>query len=160
MKSGFRYGSYSCNEVLITTLSFAIYRIRSRYLQCVRDGVGDRLITFNQTALNLPGFRNAGWGHHSEIKRTHSPPIGTSTDISFVRERAQQTPVIEETPTPQAQDETNNQNGSAEPEFLPGRVPTGDSLGVPLQRPPTREEDMSSDSDDSDDQEEAANTAG
>lgn len=62
--------------------SFVIYRIRNRYLQSIKDGVGERLITVNPTTLNAPGFRNAGWGNPAEIRRTHSPPIpvGASTE--------------------------------------------------------------------------------
>lgn len=39
----------------------------------MKDGVSDRLITVNPTALNVPAFKNAGWG--VDIKRAHSPPI-------------------------------------------------------------------------------------
>jgi hypothetical protein len=39
----------------------------------MKDGVGERLITVNPTSLNVPAFKNAGWG--VDIKRAHSPPI-------------------------------------------------------------------------------------
>jgi hypothetical protein len=59
--------------------SFIIYRIRSRYLQCMKDGVGERLITLNPTTLNVPAFKNAGWGAAQDIRRTYSPPIPSGT---------------------------------------------------------------------------------
>lgn len=53
----------------------------------MRDGVGERLITLNPGALNVPAFRNAGWGCPSEIRRTYSPPIpvGGSADYLPIR---------------------------------------------------------------------------
>ncbi|KAI5779101.1 stress-activated map kinase interacting protein 1-domain-containing protein [Geopyxis carbonaria] len=62
---------------LLQNQDFIIHRIRSRYLSSMRDGVGERLITLNPGALNLPAYRNAGWGLPQDIKRTYSPPIPT-----------------------------------------------------------------------------------
>lgn len=145
--------------------SFAIHRIRSRYLHSVRDGVGDRLIQLNP--LTAPGFRSAGWGNPANIPRSHSPPIGTSNEYFSAAQRGRFAQLQEE----QQATETNGNAGLAldgfggiglgaglggvlktegkdeeETEFAPGRVPLNDKIGMPL-RPPTREEDISSDSD-------------
>lgn len=43
------------------------------------DGVGERLITINDSFLNTAPFKSAGWRTNpSHIKRTHSPPIPTA----------------------------------------------------------------------------------
>lgn len=62
----------------------------------MKDGVGERLITVNPTALNVPSFRNAGWGNPAEIRRTHSPPIpvGTSTEYFAAAPRSAGEPPI------------------------------------------------------------------
>ncbi|RPA71623.1 SIN1-domain-containing protein [Ascobolus immersus RN42] len=156
---------------LLQHQDFAIYRIRSRYLHCVRDGVGDRLIHVNP--LTAPGFRNAGWGNPSEIKRQNSPPIGLNTEYfsASARERFAQLhdQDVAETQNPvetglgaggfggiglgaglgglgSALGEKKETTEGAEEEFAPGRVPMTDKIAMPL-RPPTREEDLSSDSD-------------
>lgn len=77
--------------VLIQVLldSFAIWQLRTSYLSTIKDGIGDRLINVNNSVLNTPGFRAAGWSSASanpytqiaaaHIKRTYSPPIPTTT---------------------------------------------------------------------------------
>lgn len=43
------------------------------------DGVGERLLTINDSFLNSAPFKAAGWrSNPSHIKRTHSPPIPTA----------------------------------------------------------------------------------
>ncbi|RPA94720.1 hypothetical protein L873DRAFT_1846464 [Choiromyces venosus 120613-1] len=73
---------------LLQNQDFVLYRIRNRYLNCMRDGVGERLITVNTTALNVPAFKNAGWGCPSEIRRTYSPPIPVGASTEYPTSRA------------------------------------------------------------------------
>lgn len=55
------------------------YQLRTAYLNTVKDGVGERLITINDGFLNNPGFKAAGWRlNPAHLKRTHSPPIPTA----------------------------------------------------------------------------------
>jgi hypothetical protein len=64
--------------------SFILYQLRTGYLGAMRDGVGERLITVNSSALNNPAFRMAGWTPAaSDIKRTYSPPIPTATAAEY-----------------------------------------------------------------------------
>ncbi|KAF3394335.1 Target of rapamycin complex 2 subunit sin1 [Penicillium rolfsii] len=64
--------------------SFTIWQLRSNYLSTIKDGIGDRLINVNNSVLNSPGFRAAGWStaSTSHVKRTHSPPIPTTAAVS------------------------------------------------------------------------------
>lgn len=56
----------------------------------IKDGIGDRLINVNNSVLNTPGFRGAGWSSGytnsqnvaASIKRTYSPPIPTTAAVS------------------------------------------------------------------------------
>ncbi|KAF8475654.1 stress-activated map kinase interacting protein 1-domain-containing protein [Kalaharituber pfeilii] len=131
---------------LLQNQDFVIYRIRNRYLQCMKDGVGERLITVNPTVLNVPGFRNAGWGNPAEIRRTHSPPIpvGTSTEYFAAAPRS-------------AGDLSGSFNENAD-DSLKAQKPSefitrGDRIARRM-REVTRDDDDSSDaSDDSDDEE-------
>jgi len=55
------------------------YQLRTNYLNNIPDGVGERLITINDTFLNTAGFKAAAWrANPANIKRTHSPPIPTA----------------------------------------------------------------------------------
>ncbi|KAK5989056.1 Target of rapamycin complex 2 subunit sin1 [Cladobotryum mycophilum] len=55
------------------------YQLRTSYLNEIADGVGERLITVNDSVLNTAPFKAAGWRPtSSHIKRTHSPPIPTA----------------------------------------------------------------------------------
>jgi target of rapamycin complex 2 subunit MAPKAP1 len=59
--------------------SLVSYQLRTNYLNTIKDGVGERLITINDAFLNTPGFKAAGWRPNpTHIKRTHSPPIPTA----------------------------------------------------------------------------------
>ena len=51
--------------------------MRTSYLANVKDGIGERLINVNNSILNSPGFRAAGWSSEP-IQRTYSPPIPTT----------------------------------------------------------------------------------
>lgn len=75
----------------LTGYSFTIWQLRTSYLSTIKDGIGDRLINVNQSVLNTPGFRAAGWPTAStnqpsqlaaSIKRANSPPIPTTTAVS------------------------------------------------------------------------------
>lgn len=73
-------------------VSFTIWQLRTSYLSTIKDGIGDRLINVNNSVLNTPGFRAAGWSSASanpyaqtaaaHIKRAYSPPIPTTTAVS------------------------------------------------------------------------------
>ncbi|KAI1484149.1 SIN1-domain-containing protein [Daldinia eschscholtzii] len=64
---------------LIQVEDLVSYQLRTSYLNEVADGVGERLITINDSFLNTAPFKAAGWrSNPSHIKRTHSPPIPTA----------------------------------------------------------------------------------
>ncbi|KAJ9618295.1 Component of a membrane-bound complex containing the Tor2p kinase [Taxawa tesnikishii (nom. ined.)] len=64
---------------LLMNEDFSIYQLRAGYLNNIKDGVGERLITLNTSVLNSPAFRAAGWiANPAEIRRTYSPPIPTA----------------------------------------------------------------------------------
>ncbi|EAS34358.2 stress activated MAP kinase interacting protein [Coccidioides immitis RS] len=71
---------------LLQNEDFIIWQLRTSYLSAIKDGVGDRLITLNSSALNTPGFRAAGWtgsaAAAASIKRTYSPPIPIATAVA------------------------------------------------------------------------------
>ncbi|KAI9934916.1 hypothetical protein ASPWEDRAFT_44450 [Aspergillus wentii DTO 134E9] len=77
---------------LLHNEDFAIWQLRTSYLSTIKDGIGDRLINVNNSVLNTPGFRAAGWSSPStnintqtaaaHIKRTYSPPIPTTAAVS------------------------------------------------------------------------------
>ena len=70
--------------VLNDVRSFSIYQLRAGYLQHIKDGVGERLITLNTTVLNNPAFRAAGWAPNpADSKRTYSPPIPTAITSDY-----------------------------------------------------------------------------
>ncbi|KAL6860922.1 stress activated mitogen activated protein kinase interacting protein [Trichoderma novae-zelandiae] len=55
------------------------YQLRTGYLNEIADGVGERLISVNDSSINTVPFKAAGWRpNSSHIKRTHSPPIPTA----------------------------------------------------------------------------------
>ncbi|KAI5811261.1 stress-activated map kinase interacting protein 1-domain-containing protein [Peziza echinospora] len=131
---------------LLQNQDFVIYRIRNRYLQCMKDGVGERLITVNPTALNVPGFRNAGWGNPSELRRTHSPPIpvGTSGDYFAAAPRS-------------AGEAPSGYNDAIEDPSkafgLPERIGRGERIPRRMREVLRDDDDSSDASDDSDDEE-------
>ncbi|OJJ47119.1 hypothetical protein ASPZODRAFT_132065 [Penicilliopsis zonata CBS 506.65] len=77
---------------LLHNEDFAIWQLRTSYLSTIKDGIGDRLINVNNSVLNTPGFRAAGWSSGypnagaqsvaSQIKRTYSPPIPSAATVS------------------------------------------------------------------------------
>lgn len=78
---------------LLQNEDFTIWQLRTSYLSVIKDGIGDRLINVNNSVLNTPGFRAAGWlppaanptsnqESGSLIKRTYSPPIPTTAAVS------------------------------------------------------------------------------
>ncbi|RMZ75619.1 hypothetical protein DV738_g5368, partial [Chaetothyriales sp. CBS 135597] len=62
---------------LLNSEDFAIWFLRTSYLQNVKDGASERLISVNNSILNTPGFRAAGWTT-DPVQRTYSPPIPTT----------------------------------------------------------------------------------
>ena len=62
--------------------SFAIWYLRTTYLNNCKDGIGDRLININSSILNTPGFRSAGWTADS-TQPTYSPPIPTAINTEY-----------------------------------------------------------------------------
>ena len=66
-------------HLLTLQSSLVSYQLRTNYLNTIADGVGERLITINDSFLNTAGFKAAGWRPNpANIKRTHSPPIPTA----------------------------------------------------------------------------------
>ncbi|KAH8673873.1 stress-activated map kinase-interacting protein [Xylariales sp. PMI_506] len=69
---------------LIQVEDLVSYQLRSSYLNEVADGVGERLITLNDSILNTGPFKAAGWHPNPAlIKRTHSPPIPTAIAAEY-----------------------------------------------------------------------------
>ena len=67
---------------VLSRLSFAIWYMRTSYLANVKDGIGERLINVNNSILNRPGFRAAGW-LSEPVQRTYSPPIPTTGTADY-----------------------------------------------------------------------------
>ncbi|KAI1313561.1 stress-activated map kinase interacting protein 1-domain-containing protein [Xylaria venustula] len=69
---------------LIQVEDLVSYQLRTSYLTEIADGVGERLITINDSFLNTAPFKAAGWRFNpSHIKRTHSPPIPTAVASDY-----------------------------------------------------------------------------
>ncbi|KAJ9639547.1 Component of a membrane-bound complex containing the Tor2p kinase [Coniosporium tulheliwenetii] len=69
---------------LLQNEEFVLYQLRTAYLSCIKDGVGERLINVNTSVLNNPAFRAAGWAPNAaDIKRTYSPPIPTAVASEY-----------------------------------------------------------------------------
>ncbi|PSK46128.1 hypothetical protein B9Z65_5096 [Elsinoe australis] len=132
---------------LLMNEEFAIYQLRSGYLNNFKDGIGERLITLNPAVFNNPAFRAAGWvADPSDIKRTYSPPIPTAVTSEYF-----QAPPRSAIPPGQDEDEEGT--------LLTGHG-SNDTIGPTLhprrrRRKEQQEDDDSSElSDDSDDEEE------
>ncbi|KAK6382814.1 Component of a membrane-bound complex containing the Tor2p kinase [Exophiala oligosperma] len=67
---------------LLQNEEFAIWYLRTSYLASVKDGIAERLINVNNSILNTPGFRAAGWSA-DPVQRTYSPPIPTSINTEY-----------------------------------------------------------------------------
>ncbi|ETR99122.1 hypothetical protein M419DRAFT_26158 [Trichoderma reesei RUT C-30] len=64
---------------LIQIEELVTYQLRTGYLNEIADGVGERLISVNDSSINTVPFKSAGWRpNSSHVKRTHSPPIPTA----------------------------------------------------------------------------------
>ncbi|KAF2228140.1 stress-activated map kinase interacting protein 1-domain-containing protein [Elsinoe ampelina] len=133
---------------LLMNEEFAIYQLRSGYLNNFKDGIGERLITLNPAVFNQPAFRAAGWSPDpSEIKRTYSPPIPTAVTSEYFN-------IPPRSAAPQGQDDEE------EGTLLTGHG-SNDTIGPTLHarrrrgRKEQQEEDDSSElSDDSDEEDE------
>ncbi|KAI0200765.1 SIN1-domain-containing protein [Astrocystis sublimbata] len=69
---------------LIQVEDLVSYQLRTSYLTEVADGVGERLITIDDSVLNTAPFKAAGWRFDpAHIKRTHSPPIPTAVASEY-----------------------------------------------------------------------------
>ncbi|KAK0722413.1 stress-activated map kinase interacting protein 1-domain-containing protein [Lasiosphaeria miniovina] len=69
---------------MIQVEDLVLYQLRTSYLNDVADGVGERLFTLNESFLNAPPFKSAGWRPNPAlIKRTHSPPIPTAVASEY-----------------------------------------------------------------------------
>lgn len=132
----------------------------------MKDGVGERLISINPSALNVPAFKNAGWGSPSEIRRTYSPPIPVGAETEYFTNNPPRS--IRDSPVPPpiggialGGDDTLMAGGLASHfsnesiELAMGKAPKMESVskGSRRAREMHREDDDSSDmSDDSDDE--------
>lgn len=131
---------------VLNSLSFAIWYLRTTYLNNCRDGIGDRLITVNSSILNTPGFRAAGWTTDT-VQPTHSPPIPTAINTEYFQHGQPGVLLREE-----------SREGDDEGGMVTGRQ-SNDTIGPPIhvkrrRRREQIEDDDSSDlSDESDDDE-------
>lgn len=132
--------------------SFSIYQLRAGYLQNIKDGVGERLITLNTTVLNNPVFRAAGWiANPADIKRIHSPPIPTAVTSDYF----QAPPRSAGLPFGEEEDDGGMVTGHGSNDTMAPNLQT-----KRRKRKEQLEEDDSSDlSDDSDDEEESKRAA-
>lgn len=69
------------------THSFAIWYLRTSYLNNINDGLAERLVDVNSSVLNTPGYRAAGWSAEP-VHRTYSPPIPTTINPEYLRSTA------------------------------------------------------------------------
>lgn len=81
-------GNDDATEAGQLTVRFAYrlvsYQLRTSYLNEIADGVGERLLTVNDSFLNSAAFKAAGWRpNSSHTKRTHSPPIPTAVASEY-----------------------------------------------------------------------------
>ncbi|KAJ9131670.1 Stress-activated map kinase-interacting protein 1 [Pleurostoma richardsiae] len=75
------------------------YQLRASYLTEIADGVGERLITLNESYLNSAPFKAAGWRTNPAlIKRTHSPPIPTAVASEYFQAPRQAGLTLEDEP--------------------------------------------------------------
>ena len=64
-------------------LRFLIWQLRTSYLTYNKDGVGERLINVDPSALfGDSALRVAGYTLHPDIQRTYSPPIPAATAVA------------------------------------------------------------------------------
>ena len=69
---------------LILSYSFLVWQLRTSYLTHIKDGIGERLINVDNSILNDPSFRAAGWSvNGTEPRRTYSPPIPTAISSDY-----------------------------------------------------------------------------
>lgn len=141
---------------MLIVYSFSIYQLRAGYLNNIKDGVGERLITLNTSVLNSPAFRAAGWiANPAEIRRTYSPPIPTA----IASEYFQVPPRSAGLPAEDGEEEVGIEGG-----MVTG-IGSNDTLGPTSQAKRRRrkeqleEEDSSDLSDDSDEEEEGKRAA-
>lgn len=119
----------------------------------MKDGIGERLITLNPTALNLPAYKNAGWATAQDIKRTYSPPIPTGAAGEYFAPPQRQGRSLVDDATPVG---TVVAAPMLRSRFSDDTLDTG-TVRKRAQRRMHREEDDSSDpSDDSEDEEESS----
>jgi len=127
----------------------------------MKDGVGERVITVNPSSLNIPAFKNAGWGFGTEIKRTYSPPIPCGPAGEYFASAAGKAFNDEATVTGVGMggDEGSTLMGSrfSSDSFDTNntKTPKGDGVvkgsgGLPMHREEDDSSDMSDDSDDDD----------
>jgi len=119
----------------------------------MKDGVSDRLITVNPTALNVPAFKNAGWG--VDIKRAHSPPIPCGPAGDYFATAASRTFNDEATAGQRPRgDETSTllgsrfSNDSTDAPVDSKQLKTGAATRMEMQREEDDSSDMSDDSED------------
>lgn len=121
--------------------SFAIWYLRTSYLASTKDGVGERLISVNNSILNTPGFRAAGWSVHP-ITRTYSPPVPTTGGTEYFQHGGGLTK------------EMSLEDDESEGGMVTGRT-SNDTIGPAIRRrrrkEPIDDDDSSDLSDDSDD---------
>ncbi|KAI0166175.1 SIN1-domain-containing protein [Xylariaceae sp. FL1272] len=82
---------------LIQVEDLVSYQLRTSYLTEVADGVGERLITINDSFLNTAPFKAAGWrSNPAHIKRTHSPPIPTAVASEYFQAAPRTTSALDD----------------------------------------------------------------
>ncbi|CAD6506493.1 BgTH12-07720 [Blumeria graminis f. sp. triticale] len=69
---------------IIQIEELVLHQLRSKYLELIPDGVGERLITLDDAALGIAKIRTPGWRQTGALKkRTHSPPIPTAVASEY-----------------------------------------------------------------------------
>ncbi|KAI9789654.1 MAG: hypothetical protein M1833_002271 [Piccolia ochrophora] len=133
---------------LLQNQEFTLYHLRTSYLNTIKDGVGERLITVDPAIFNTPALRSAGWHPNSaDVKRTYSPPIPTAIASEYF-----QAPPRSAGLPPAGFAEDDDEGG-----MVTGGAGSGDTVGpAPTarrrrRREPMEEDDSSDLSDESDD---------
>ncbi|KAL9942052.1 hypothetical protein D7B24_005861 [Verticillium nonalfalfae] len=120
------------------------YQLRCGYLTEIADGVGERLITLNDSFMKSSDFKAVGWQANPDLsKRCYSPPIPTAIASEYFQAPRRTGVTLEDEP-----DEAGILTGGGTDTFGPGLATRR------RRRRETLEDDDSSDlSDESDDDE-------
>lgn len=127
--------------------------LRLNYLDTIKDGVGERLITLPNAFLQSSGYRTVSWRANAQhIKRTHSPPIPTAIASEYFQAPSRIAGLSS----------SLNDDDAEEGGMVTGGGGAGDTIGLGIatkrrrRKEQMEEEDSSDLSDESDDDDQRA----